>query len=298
MFFVVFFGLLAAFLFALSAAIEQRAARENSRRYAAPAGSTRLAKVMVPLLQLARRLLRSPLWLAGWAINLVGFMAQAVAIHLGSVALVQPLLVTQLLFAVPLAARMSRRPISQRDTLSAIAVCGGLAIFLAVRGIAPLDAEPIRWRIFLAAMSAGGLVCLLVARSAGRPPFEQTMLIATAAGLCFAMSAVFIKLTATDLVERGVVATALDWPGYALAASTATGLVLEQGAFAAGSLPTAVAAMTITNTLASYTVGVLAFHVALPTSPGALAGIAGAGALVCLGVIGLAPAHQHRERPG
>ena len=104
-----------------------------------------------------------------------------------------------------------------------------------------------------------------------------------------------IKLTATDLVDRGIVATALDWPGYVLAASTFTGLVLEQGAFATGSLATAVAAMTITNTLVSYTVGVLAFHVVLPTSPGALAALAGAGALICLGVIGLAQCQQRQQ---
>jgi drug/metabolite transporter (DMT)-like permease len=298
MLFVVFLSLLAAFLFAASAAIQQRAARQNTRPYAAPEGSTRLARVMVPLLQLARRLVRSPLWLAGWATNLVGFLAQAVALHFGSVALVQPLLVAQLLFALPLAAVWSRRGMTSWDWLAATAVSGGLAIFLAVRGIAPLEAEPDRWRAFLAGMSALGLVCLLVARSAGRVPFEHAMLIATAAGVCFAMSAVLIKLTATDLVERGVVATAFDWPGYALAASTATGLVLEQGAFATGSLPTAVAAMTITNTVASYTVGVLAFHAVLPTSPGALAALAGAGALVCLGVVGLAQAQQHREQPG
>jgi drug/metabolite transporter (DMT)-like permease len=295
MLFVAFLSVLAAFLFALSAAIQQRAAQQNSRHYSASRDRARLRAVFSPLLQLARRLLRSPLWLAGWVVNLVGFMAQAVALHLGSVAVVQPLLVTQLLFALPLAAAWNHRRLTHWDWLAASAVCGGLVVFLAVRGIAPLDADPDRWRAFLAIVSAAGLVCLLVAAAAGRPPSQHAFLIATAAGVCFAISAVLIKLTATDLVDRGVVATALDWPGYVLAASTATGLLLEQGAFATGSLPTAISAMTITNTLVSYTVGVLAFHAAVPTSPGALAALAGAGALICIGVIGLAQCQQRQQ---
>jgi multisubunit Na+/H+ antiporter MnhG subunit len=113
-------------------------------------------------------------------------------------------------------------------------------------------------------------------------------LVAVAAGLCFAISAVLMKLTAEDLVERGVAATARDWVGYALAVSTLTGLLLGQEAFASGSLPTAVSVMTITNPIASYLVGVFAFHVAPPTGPGTLAAVAGAGLLLLVGTVGLA----------
>jgi hypothetical protein len=102
------------------------------------------------------------------------------------------------------------------------------------------------------------------------------------------MSAVLIKLTAQSLVERGVSATALDWPGYALAVSTLTGLLLEQEAFASGSLAAAVSAMSITNPVASYVIGVMAFHVQPPNHPGQLAAIAGAGLLLVLGTVGLA----------
>jgi hypothetical protein len=97
-----------------------------------------------------------------------------------------------------------------------------------------------------------------------------------------------MKLTSTDLLERGVMATAIDWPGYALAASTLLGLVLGQEAFATGSLAAAMAAMTIANPVASYLIGVLAFHVTPPSAPGELAAVAGAMALLAVGVVGLA----------
>jgi hypothetical protein len=111
---------------------------------------------------------------------------------------------------------------------------------------------------------------------------------ASCAGLCFAMTAVFIKLTSDDLVNHGVAYTARDWVGYALACSTLMGLVLGQGAFANGPLPWAVATKETANPIASYTIGVLAFPVSLPTGAGHLAGLAGAGALVVIGAVFLA----------
>lgn len=293
---VVSLGLLAAFLFAASASLQQRAAQQAN--HAPPPNEVRTGRsrqTLAPLLVLAGRLPRSRLWLLGWATNLVGFMVQGAALHFGSVAMVQPLLVTQLLFALPLATAWSRRWPSRRAWLSGAAICGGVAVFLAVRGVAPLEGQPNRTRIILAGLSAVALVGLLVSAAVRRRPLVQAVLIAVAAGICFAMSAVLMKLTAEDLVERGVAATAVDWPGYLLAVSTLTGLLLGQWAYAAGSLTAAVAAMTITNPVASYLVGVLAFHVSPPTSPGALAAVAGAGALICAGVVGLS--HSSIVRP-
>jgi drug/metabolite transporter (DMT)-like permease len=306
----VLFGLLAAFLFAASASLQQHAAQrsaaapEPEATPVQPPRGARLATRLVvrpllgvlrPLLALVRRLVRTPLWLFGWVTNLVGFMVQAVALHFGSVALVQPLLVTQLLFALPLASAWGRRWPALRDWLGGFAICGGVVVFLAVRGVAPFSEEPDRDRVVLAGLAIAITVGLLVVASAGRPPLVHATLIAVAAGLCFAMSAVLIKLTAEDLLQRGVAATAVDWPGYALAVSTLSGLLLEQGAFAAGSLSAAVAAMTITNPLASYLIGVLAFHVMPPTSPEALAALSGSGALLIVGVVTLA--HSSGVRP-
>jgi multisubunit Na+/H+ antiporter MnhG subunit len=113
-------------------------------------------------------------------------------------------------------------------------------------------------------------------------------LIAVAAGLCFATSAALMKLTADDLVLRGVSATARDWPGYTLAVTAFTGVVLGQWAFATGSLPTAVAATTITNPVASYVIAILAFHASPAATAPRIAGIVTAGALISIGVVGLA----------
>jgi drug/metabolite transporter (DMT)-like permease len=278
----------AAFLFACAAAIQQQATRaatspSTDRETGRGALSARL-----PILLAVRDLTRSPLWLTGWGTNLAGFCIQAAALHRGSVALVQPLLVTQLLFTLPLVSMRDRRWPQSREWFAGASVCAGVVVFLSVRGGIPSGGSADRPRILLAAASAVTLVAMLVVVAADRKPPVRAAGIAIAAGLCFALSAVFIKLTATDLLHRGVGATATDWPGYALAASTALGLLLEQEAFASGPLPVTMTAMTITNPVASYLIGVLAFHVAPPTTPAALAAIAGSAVLLTLGTVILA----------
>ena len=283
-------ALLAAFLFAGSDSLQQHAAHESD--YAPEVGRrtrrSRAPAVVPALVNLVRGLVHRPLWVAGWFINLVSFLVQAIALHFGSVALVQPVLVTQLLFTLPMASAWCRRWPQARDWLSGLAICGGLAVFLGVRGAAPLDGQPDRLHVILAAGAIAAAVAALTVASAGRRPLVHATLIAVAAGLCFSMSAVLMKLTAADLLVRGVGATARDWVGYGLAASTLAGLLLEQGAFAAGSLSAAAAAIAITNPLTSYLMGVLAFDVTPPTGPGVLAALAGAGALLSAGAVGLA----------
>ncbi len=114
------------------------------------------------------------------------------------------------------------------------------------------------------------------------------MLVGITAGLCHAGNAVFMKMTIESLTGPGVLATAVDWPGYALAASTASGLLLGQLAFATGALPPAVASTSVTNPVASLAVGLLAFGTPAPTEPAVLAAIAGAATLIALGIVGLA----------
>ncbi|MGH3241080.1 MAG: DMT family transporter, partial [Spirillospora sp.] len=86
------FSLLAAFLFAGAAALQYRAAWR----------AVRGGSVATAAHGLIRRLIRDPVWLTGWGVNLAGFCAQAIALHFGSTAIVQPLLVTQLVFTIML----------------------------------------------------------------------------------------------------------------------------------------------------------------------------------------------------
>src|ERR1700749_2970168 len=92
----------AAALFAVAAALQHRSAGLVSaavhHRGASPGpagGHRRLARV-------APRALRHPLWIAGLLASLAGFGLHAVALRDGPLTLVQPLLVTGVIFALPL----------------------------------------------------------------------------------------------------------------------------------------------------------------------------------------------------
>lgn len=281
---VVVLALVAALAFALSAFLQRRASAHEPRERVLGAAQHGLPGAVA----LTARLVRRPVWLVGWAVNLAGFGVQALALSLGSVAAVQPVLTAQLLFALALASWERRRWPTAVDWLSGLAICGGVAILLAVDGASPLSGAADRGRVLWATAAALAAMALLVslARVLSSVALSAALL-ACAAGLAYAMSAVFMKLTATSLTDDGVVATARDWVGYALAVSTALGLVLGQAAYAAGPLPWAVAAMNIVNPAAGFAVGVLAFATDLPSSPGDLAALTGTGALLLLGVIGL-----------
>lgn len=281
-------GLAAAFLFALSAFIQQRKAREV---VGADAASLRDVSGVT---RLFGRLARSRTWLVGWLTNLGGVGTQAAALKVGSVATVQPLMSAQLLFVLGMASAEQRRWPSVRDWLSVIAVCAGLVLLLTSYGAAPLTGAPHRHRVLLAMACAVTLIVVLRQLSRHSTPRLASLLIGVAAGLCHAQNAVYLKLTVEDLYHGGVAAALWDWPVYALAATALTGMLLGQIAFASGPLPPAIAAMSVTNPVASFVLGILAFDTPVPRDPGVLAAIAVAGGLIAVGVVGLANASSTR----
>ncbi|HET9876365.1 MAG TPA: DMT family transporter [Mycobacterium sp.] len=272
-------GLTASFFFALAGYLQQRAARATERR-----GQT----VISGLGSLMARLVTSRVWLIGWCVNLAGFVAQAVALHLGSIAIVQPMLATQLLFALPMSCLELRRWPTVRDWAAGVAICGGLVLFLISLGSAPMGGRPDRFQILIAAAVILAAIVLLLVSARRLTPELLNVLAAGAAGLCFSMTAVFIALTGDDLANHGIGYTATDWVGYGLAGSTLLGLVLEQAAFANGPLPWAIATKDSVNPIASFAIGILAFPLVLPTGPQHLAGITAAAMLLLAGAVGLA----------
>lgn len=266
-------SLLAAFLFSVSAVLQQRAA---SRQHDDHEGG----------LSLMGRLVHSRMWLAGQVSDLFGFFTQAGALKVGSVGVVQPLVTTQLLFAIGLDAIGRRRRLTISEVTGGLAVCGGLALFLSVRAATPANGLPDRYRLFIVAPCVVLVVAALVGVCRHRRvgPVPSAILLGIAAGVLFACSAVLIKLTTFDLFNRGVAATATDWPGYTLALTTSTGVVLEQMAFASGPLQPGMTAMTMANPVVSYALALTAFHSPLPSSGPALAAVFGAAALLATGV--------------
>lgn len=91
-------------------------------------------------MRLLAHLARQRLWLAGIVLATSAYGLQALALAFGPLALVAPVTATDLLFALPLAARWSGRPMRRRDWAGCVLAGGGIAVFL-VPGTRPTPRE-------------------------------------------------------------------------------------------------------------------------------------------------------------
>ena len=181
-------------------------------------------------------LIRQPLWLLGWAAAAGGFAFQAVALHSGQLSIVQPLLVTELVFALLLRRLWVHQHIAKVAWTSALITCAALTVFLTAAEphgghLQPAAAD---WVSALAVF--GGAVAVLAVMARWGSPVRRAALYATAASITWALMAAFIKETTNLLVASGPVGVVEHWPIYALIASGVLGSVLQQAALQVGPL--------------------------------------------------------------
>ena len=235
----------AALSYAAASVMQQRAAQEE------PADSA-----LKPGLLL--RLVRQPLWLAGLATDGLAYTLQFVALGHGSIALVQLLLVSGLLFALPLGALIARCPISRSDLVAGGLVVVGLATFLTVA--APAGGRPEASTAAWMAIGAGGAITIaaLVLLAGARPGVRRATALGAAAGIANALVAVFSKASA-HVLARGLLPAVTSWQPYALVAAGAASLVLASSAFQAGSLAASLPMITVVDPIAATIIGALFF---------------------------------------
>lgn len=202
------------------------------------------------LISLARR----PRWLVGNALDGVGYLFQFLALRRGSLALVEPLLVLSLVFALPMSAWLEHRRASAADVASTIAIATGLALFLGVArpGIGFPHASNAAWAVLSAAIAASCGV--MVVGSRGGSPRRAAVLLAAASGTTFGYVAAVTERTG-HLLDRGVVHTLTTWTPYALLVGGVGALLLTQSAFHAGALRLSLPTLTVAQPLVAVAIG-------------------------------------------
>ena len=200
-------------------------------------------------------------WLGGIAADVVGLSLQLVALHLGALGVVQPLLLTGLLFALLLRGR-SRGRISAREIGWAGVVTAALAGFLALAGTANsvLPADGID-RKPAAAAAAVGVVLAVVCVGLGRRAAQRgraAALLGIAVGAVYAATAALLKAL-TNIALHGVGPLLASWQLYVVVVLGATGLLLNQLAFQAGPLNASLPAIATVDPLFSIAIGVIVY---------------------------------------
>lgn len=260
----------AALLYAVTSVLQQSAASEIGHHRSLRPG-------------LLLDLLRHPRWLLGNLAEVAAVVLQFVALRKGSLLLVQTLLVSGLLFAIPLGAALQRRRLSTADWLGTVAVVAGLGVFVAVarptRGRG--DASRVGW---IAVLGLGcGAVAALVAAAPRRPGPARATYLGGACGVLFGVDAALAKACG-HLLNHGVAYAARSWQPYTLAALGIVGFLLAQSAFQAGPLAASLPLITAADPMAAALIGVLAFHERLASGGLAVAAQVIAGLAIVAGV--------------
>ena len=265
-------ALAGALLFGISAIAEQHGTKHVESR---PGLSPRLLLDRV----------RQPVWVLGVGGLIAGFALQVVALHFGSLALVEPILVGDLVFAVLIGAYQYR----SRDpaVFAGVAACVvGVAGFLAVArpsGGRPDDGL----RTFVPLAAGYGVLlasCLMVARgnAALRPPA-----LALATGVSYGITAFLIKLVTAEADRVPHLFTT--WPLYAAAVVAPLGFLLNQDAYQKGTMVAPVLAIiSSSEPLMPILLAGLLLIERLADSPAAIAGEVVSLILMTAGVVVIA----------
>jgi drug/metabolite transporter (DMT)-like permease len=195
-------------------------------------------------------LVSKPVWLAGGAFQVLGFVTQAVALDKGKLFLVQPIISLQVVFALPLGIWITSQRVGRREWFGAVAVIVALGVFLGVSNPAA-GRTTVPTAVWIAAVV---VVAVLVAAIAlfgwHRPPAEKAALFGATAGILFGFEAAAMKTFDTAL-SHGFTTLLTSWSSYALLFSAAGGFYFMQVALQAGALAPAIASSNAANPIAS-----------------------------------------------
>jgi hypothetical protein len=235
--------LVASVLFAVATALQQRVAAD------VPADRARGGRLLL-------RLVRERRWWIGAVLGAAGYAAHAAALGVGSLLLVQPLLVTTLLFALPLSARWAGRRLGRSDWVWSGVLAVALAVFLLIgQPTAGVERAPLRdWLPSGIVLTIVFVVCLVLA--AGRRGTLRAVVLAAASAVAYGAGAPLTKGT-VSLLPHGLAALFGHWEPYLLAVVMIGGALVQQSSFQAGHLQASLPTVTVGEPVIAVALGVV-----------------------------------------
>jgi hypothetical protein len=245
--------------------------------------------------KLFAELAANKLWVIGISVDIAASVMQAFALHFGPLALVQPILVLDLAFAVVITYVMARRRPDWVTTAGVLCCTGGLVLFLAVaRPQSPPVSVGPSILLPLGLASAGVIALCLVAWRLS-PKMFLPLSTAFACGVIFGITAFLLK-ELTQTIGLGFNPPSQQWPLYAFIIAEPLGFLLNQNAFQESSLIAPVLAIrTVTDPLVAIGIGLVWLNEDIASSPAAIAAELVGLVVMSVGVVALAYRSPHLD---
>jgi drug/metabolite transporter (DMT)-like permease len=237
-------GIAAAFALALGYVMQQRAVAHANR---SPLLSYRLLWDLMHL----------PVWWGGIAFMVLGQILGGLALNEGTVAQVEPLLSTSLLFAFVVSAFLSSHRVRWFEVAGAVMVSAALGVFIAVGNphSSPSPA-PNRAVVVLAVGVVAAVVFVLVNIGRRRGLVGESILLATGAGLLYGLQDAGTRSVLIVRDHEGTIGIFFNPWMYIVIASAIVGILLSQSAFRVARLDYSLPPIAVAEPVAGLALGV------------------------------------------
>jgi hypothetical protein len=237
-------------------------------------------------LRLMVDLVQRPTWLIGFGGLVASFVLQAVALGLGQLSAIEPIITLEVPLTLLVASRVFHAPLGRIEWTGILVMTAGMILLVTMLNPHPGDETDVPPLTYIAAGggTAATIVALVIAGNRGGATW-RTACLGAAAGTSFGLTATLIKATIAQGDAHGLLGVLTTWPTYVAICCGVLGLVLVQWALHTGPLLAAQPGFTLMDPLVSILWGVLVFNELTRTGPwlvGATAGGIGVGIGVML----------------
>ena len=278
-------------------------------------------------LRLMTDLLRTPLWLAGIAAMVGGQILAAWSIGHLTLSVVEPLLTTNLIWALVLAVPLARRAraagppgaatsngsraaspgpgpavtakgkpaVRAWEVAGAVVLCVGVGLLSAEQSTKPIGLSFGSFSHWPAAAAIALIAFICVQAGRRRPGRARALLTGTAGGLVYGIQDALTRQTLEALQSTGISGMLQTWAPYALVGAGAIGIWLVQSAFSAGPLQLSLPAISAGEPVVGTLLGIVVFGDRIQIAPLQLGMKAGGILALVVGVVlvARAPALSH-----
>jgi len=270
-------SLVSALLLAVGSTLQHAAAHDGAKGSGAPG-----KRAVGPVL----RIVWNPTWLIGSVIDLGAYGVEIAALSRGRLTVVEPLLALGLVFALPMSARRAGRALHLSSVVAALAVSGGVTVFvLTMHPVPTRAATPDRWPAVIAVFA---LLIVAAWYLAVRSPRSSSRAagLAVAAGLTYGLTAALTKAL-VDRSHQSWWQALSSWTVPVLLLASLAGLLLGQAAFRAGPLSSSMPTLTVIQRIVGAGLGLELFGERFPLHRTELIATVVAGALASIGIVWL-----------